>query len=61
MTRNSSFLLAVHLLAALNVMPAAAGDVMEKVETGEIIVIPSVDEYNPNFSGSGAINQITQG
>ncbi|WAI00988.1 hypothetical protein [Methanogenium organophilum] len=49
------------LLAALAIAPAAAGDVMERVETGEIIVIPSVDKYNPDLSGSRVINQITQG
>lgn len=51
----------VLLLAALFIAPAAAGDVMEKVETGEIIAIPSVDKYNPDLSGSRVINQITQG
>ncbi|WP_062398379.1 hypothetical protein [Methanogenium cariaci] len=61
MTRNSSFLVTVLLLAALFIAPAAAGDVMEKIETGEIIVIPSVDNYNPDLSGSRVINQITQG
>ena len=61
MTRNSSFLVTVLLLAALNIMPAAAGDGMEKVETGEIIIIPSVDKYNPDLSGSRVLNQITQG
>ena len=61
MTRNSSFLVTVLLLAALVIAPAAAGDVMERVETGEIIVIPSVDDYNPDLPGSRLINQITQG
>ena len=51
----------VFLLAALVIAPAAAGDVMEKVETGEIIVIPSVDKYNPDLSGSRVLNQITIG
>ncbi|KAF1078094.1 hypothetical protein [Methanogenium sp. MK-MG] len=61
MAGKSSFLLAVLLLAALFIAPATAGDVMEKVETGDIIVIPSVDEYNPDLSGSKVQNQITQG
>lgn len=49
------------LLAALVIAPASAGDVMETVETGEIIVIPSVDKYNPDLPGSKVLYQITQG
>ena len=61
MAGKITFLLTVFLLAALVIVPAAAGDVMEKVEAGDIIVIPSVDEYNLDHSGLRVINQITQG
>jgi hypothetical protein len=61
MPGKTSFLLAVLLLAALFIMPTAAGDGMERVETGEIIVIPSVDTYNPDHSGVRVLNQITLG
>ena len=61
MAGKISFLLTVFLLAALVIVPAAAGDVMEKVEAGDIIVIPLVDEYNLDLSGLRVINQIIQG
>ena len=61
MTGKTSFLLAVLLLAALFIVPATAGDLMEKFENNEIIVIPSVDKYNPEIFGTKAQNQISQG
>ncbi|WP_157202236.1 hypothetical protein [Methanoplanus limicola] len=42
-------------------MPVKAESAMENTEKNEIIVIPSVDKYNPLISGTKAQNQISEG
>jgi hypothetical protein len=49
------------LPAAFFIIPVTAENAMEKTENNEIIVIPSVDKYNPAISGTKAQNQISEG
>jgi hypothetical protein len=49
------------LPAAFFIVPVTAESTMEKTENSEIIVIPSVDKYNPLISGTKAQNQISEG
>ena len=49
------------LPAAFFIMPVKAESAMENTEKNEIIVIPSVDKYNPLISGTKAQNQISEG
>jgi hypothetical protein len=49
------------LIAAFFTAPVVAGEVIEKNVKNNIIVIPSVDEFIPDLSGTKAQHQISQG